>query len=88
MTRLVNGISLSYEQVAENLAQMADFAEANPNVMAVRKTYQNRRSIYEYFADLPSHTLPSMMATMRITPIIKHSAIGFHIWVVAILTTA
>tara|TARA_B100000902_G_C27234143_1_gene876458 strand:- start:107 stop:1033 length:927 start_codon:yes stop_codon:yes gene_type:complete len=55
MTRLVNGISLSYEQVAENLAQMADFAEANPNVMSVRETYRNRRSIYEYYADLPPH---------------------------------
>lgn len=55
MTRLVNGISLSYEQVAENLAQMADFAEANPNVMAVRSKRGRRGITYEYYADLPPH---------------------------------
>lgn len=55
MTRLVNGISLSYEQVAENIAQMADFAEANPNVMSVRSKRGSRGNSYEHFADLPPH---------------------------------
>ena len=59
MSRTVNGIVTRLCQIADNLAEMSDFASANPDVVCVKSIYSRRQTSSRYFGDLPPH--PALM---------------------------